>query len=134
MSVSRGGGESAAGGRTGGASPREGMDWEREKAAYEEDAVGLPARRLVVPLGQRDELVSHALRLLGLGPRGPDRLVLDERGDEVAQQGLAVGAAARQVAEFDGTAGHDVVVGVVVEKGGLGSGAFGPGAVPSSRS
>ena len=113
MSVSRGGRGSTAGG----VSPRgEGLGMGKGKAAYEEDAVGLPARRLIVTLGQRDELVGHALRLLGLGPRGPDRLVLDERGDQVAQQGLPVGAAARQVAEFDGAAGHGF--GFVEEKGG----------------
>ena len=68
---------------------REEASW-TSGGTYVEDSLGLLARRVVVPLGQRDELLSQPLGLLRLVPGRVDGLVLDERGHEVAQQGLPV--------------------------------------------
>ncbi len=66
----------------------------------------LPPRRVCVPFAQRDELLRHALRLLGLGPRRRDGLVLDQRRDQVAQQRLAMRRLAAEVPVLGRAAGH----------------------------
>jgi len=59
-----------------------------------------------VSLAQRDELFGEPLRLFRFRPGGGDGFVLEEGGDEVAEESLAVGAVAREVPVFDGSAGH----------------------------
>lgn len=75
-------------------------------ATYIEDTLCLPPRRLVVPLCQGDELIRQALCLLGLGPCCLYRLLLDERGDQVAKEGLPVGRVAAEGPEFHVTTCH----------------------------
>lgn len=67
----------------------------------------LPARFGVL-LAQGDQLLGQSLRLLGLGPCGCDGFMLEERGDEVAEEGLSVRGLAAQMAEFGSTSGHSV--------------------------
>jgi hypothetical protein len=56
------------------------------------------ARREVTLLAERDETLRHPARLLGLGDRGLDALVLEQRRDQVAEQRLPVGSGAAQLA------------------------------------
>lgn len=60
----------------------------------------MPPRRLVVALRQGDELLGQPLCLLRLGVGGTDRLLLDERRDQVAEQGLSVRRVAAQCSEL----------------------------------
>jgi len=83
-----------------------GRGGKREIDAYIENPLGLAPRRLVVALGQRDQLLGQALGLLGFRPGRVDGLVLDERGDEVAEEGLAVRGATAEVPVAGETAGH----------------------------
>ena len=73
---------------------------------HEEDGLRPVARGVRVALAQRDELLGQALGLFGLGPSGGDSLVFEERGDQVAQQGLSVGGAAVQVPVLEIAACH----------------------------
>src|SRR5207302_6879484 len=49
-----------------------------------------PTVRQTAVLGERDQLLDIRPKLLRLGRRGGDLLVLDERGRHVAEQGRAV--------------------------------------------
>ena len=73
---------------------------------YIEYRLGLCPARVCVFLAQRDELFGEPLRFLGLVPGRLDGFVRDERGDEVAEEGLPVRGAAVQVPVFQGAAGH----------------------------
>jgi hypothetical protein len=44
----------------------------------------------VAALAERDELLHHRAKLFGLGQRGGDLLVLDQRRAHVAEHGLAM--------------------------------------------
>lgn len=68
--------------------------------------MGFPPCGLVIALGERDELLGHALSLLCLGVGGVDVFVSDEGCNEAAQQGLAGGRVAAQVPVLDEAAGH----------------------------
>ena len=83
---------------------------------YIENTLGTTPGCLGVALGEGDELLGQALGLLGLGISGVDGLVLDERGDQVAQQSLAMRRATAQVPVFDVGAGHCVCGVLLVEE------------------
>ncbi len=80
---------------------------------YEKDALSFPARSVGVFLPERNEFFREALGFFGFVPGGADGFVFEEGGDEVAEEGLAVGGTAVEVAVFEGAAGHglDVVEG-----------------------
>lgn len=69
----------------------------------------LPPRDLRPAFGERDALVRDALGLLGFCVGGGDGFVLDERGDEVAEQRDTVGAVAAEMPVFEFGAGHGEV-------------------------
>ena len=73
---------------------------------YIEYRLRLRPARIRVLLAQRDELLGQPLRLFGLVPGRLDGFVRDERGDEVAEEGLPVGGGAVQMPVFGGAAGH----------------------------
>lgn len=77
-----------------------------------------------VLLAQGDQLLGQSLRLLGLGPCGCDGFMLEEGGDEVAEQSLSVRGLAAQMAELGSTSGHSVG-----GEGGLRMGVFSGGCV-----
>src|SRR5947209_2067561 len=61
-----------------------------------EAAVGEPAL-----LRQRDQFLDIGPQFLGLGGRGQDLFVLDERGRHVAEQGCAVAGGALELTSGD---------------------------------
>ena len=73
---------------------------------YIEYRLRLGPARIRVLLAQRDELLGEPLRLFGFGPGRLDGFVGEERGDEVAEEGLPMGRGAVQVPVFGGAAGH----------------------------
>ena len=79
---------------------------ENDTKTYVEYRLGLRPAGVCVLLAERDELFGEALRFLGLVPGRLDGFVRDERGDEVAEEGLPVRGGAVQVPVFHGTAGH----------------------------
>lgn len=74
---------------------------------YVEYAICFPSASFRVPLAQRDEFLGEALRFLGLGPCRSNRLVLEERGHEVTEEGLSVGGVAAEMPIFRSASGHD---------------------------
>jgi len=65
--------------------------------AYVEDCLGLCARGFCVLFAERDELLGEALDFFGFGPGGGYGFLVDEGGDEVAEEGLSVGGGPAQV-------------------------------------
>ena len=63
--------------------------------------MGLLARGLGIALAQRDELFGHALGFFGAGPGGADGFGFDEGGDQVAEEGHAVGGFAAEMPVLD---------------------------------
>lgn len=74
--------------------------------AYVENGLRAPAASVGVLFTQGDELLGEALGFFGFVPGRGDGFVLEEGGDEVAEEGLSVGGAAVQMAVFEGAAGH----------------------------
>lgn len=64
------------------------------------------ARGRRIAFREGDEAFGEALGFFGFGPGGRDGFVLDEGGDEVAEEGDAVGGFAAEVPVFEGAAGH----------------------------
>ena len=81
------------------------MERKRNKT-YVEYRLRLCPAGVCVLLAQRDEFFGEALRLFGFVPGRLDGFVRDERGDEVAEEGLPVRGGAVQVPVFQGAAGH----------------------------
>lgn len=77
-----------------------------QEPTYVEYFLRLCTTRVGVLLAEGDELLGQPLGFFGFGPGRPDGLVGDEGGDEVAEEGLAVGGRAVQVPVFQGTARH----------------------------
>lgn len=73
---------------------------------YVENRQGLLSTRSGVLLSQGDELLRQSLGLLGLGPCGGDGFVGEERGDEVAEQGLPVRGLTAEMAVLCGAPCH----------------------------
>lgn len=65
-----------------------------------------PPAGICVFLAQGDEFFGEALGFFCFGPGRADGFVGEEGGYEVAEQGLAVGGGAVEVAVFEGAAGH----------------------------
>src|SRR4029078_5402304 len=51
---------------------------------------GLPASMQIAALAERDELLDHGAKLLGIRQRGGDLLVLDQRRSHVGEHRLAM--------------------------------------------
>ncbi len=88
-------------------------------ATDKENGLGFSPGDFVVLLGVGDELLGEALGFFGLGPGRVDGLVLDQRGDEVAEEGFAVGRVARELAVFHVAACHGGLSGKERDWGGL---------------
>lgn len=73
---------------------------------YIENLQSTSPTSLRVLLAQGNQLVGQPLGLLGLVPCRCDRLVLEKRGDQIAEQGLSMGGLAAQVPVFSSAAGH----------------------------
>ena len=58
-------------------------------SAYVENTLCRPPAGLIVPLCQRDELLGHALGLLGFGVSGLDVLVMNELRNEASKKSLS---------------------------------------------
>jgi len=80
--------------------------WCSVGAPYVENALGRSPAGLIVPLGQRYQLLGQPLRLLCLCVCCLDVFVLHELRDEAAQQGLARRRVAAQVPVLDEAASH----------------------------
>ena len=78
----------------------------KTEQTYVEYRLGLRPAGVCVLLAKRNELFGEALRFLGFVPGRLDGFVRDERGDEVAEEGLPVRGGAVQVPVFHGAAGH----------------------------
>lgn len=85
---------------------RKGCHVSKTEQTYVEYRLGLRPAGVCVLLAKRNELFGEALRFLGLVPGRLDGFVRDERGDEVAEEGLPVRGGAVQVPVFHGAAGH----------------------------
>lgn len=73
---------------------------------YEEDSQCPSPAGFCVLLAQRDQLLRQSLGLLGLGPCRRDGLMLEEGGDEVAEEGLSMRRLPAEMAVFGRAAGH----------------------------
>lgn len=80
-------------------------------ATYVKYGKGPPAAGFRVALPEGDELFREALGLFRLWPGRGDGLVCEERGDEVAEERLAVRGVAGEVPVFGGAAGAHCVEG-----------------------
>ncbi len=75
-------------------------------STYVEYTLRLCTARVGVFLAESYQFLGQPLRFFGFGPGRLDGFVGDERGDEVAEEGLPVGGGAVQMAVFQGAAGH----------------------------
>ena len=78
----------------------------RGRGTYVEHRLRLLPARNSVPLGQRNQLLGHALRLLRLGVRRLDVLVHHQRRHLAAQQRLARRGVAAQVPKLGVSTSH----------------------------
>ncbi len=85
---------------------RLGRDRCKRNPTYEEYTLRFRAARVGVFLAQGYELLGQSLRFFGFGPGRLDGFVGYEGGDEVAEEGLAVGGLAVQMPILQGAAGH----------------------------
>ena len=78
----------------------------RASVTHVENPLRLHPRGSSIALAERDQLFCEPLGFLGFGPCGGDGLVLEEGGDEVAEEGLTMGGAAIEVTIFEVAASH----------------------------
>ena len=78
----------------------------KKAATYEEYLFRSPSAGIGVLFAKSDEFFSKALGFFGFVPGGSDGFVRYEGGDEVSEEGLSVGGAAVEVAEFHMATGH----------------------------
>ena len=65
--------------------------------AYVEDGLSLCTRGFCVLFAERDKFLGEALDFFGFGPGGGYGFLVDEGGDEVAEEGLSVGRGPAQM-------------------------------------
>lgn len=73
---------------------------------YIEYSLRLYSTRIGILLGHCDYFFGEPLGFFGLRPCRGDGFVLEEGGDEVAEEGLSVGRFTAEMAVFEVAAGH----------------------------
>lgn len=73
---------------------------------YIEYSPRLYSTRIGVLFGHCDYFLGEPLGFFGFRPCCGDRFVLEEEGDEVAEEGLSMGRFAAEMAVFELAAGH----------------------------
>ena len=80
------------------------------RETYEKGRYGCPPTRLGILLAQGDQPFRKPLSLLGLGPCCCDRLVCEQRRNQVSEESLSMSRVTTEVTVLIPVANHDCCV------------------------